>query len=218
VPLTAVPLTAVLLTALGCAAAALLTSGRLRRVSGSGSRWVATPGFVLLAGAGGAAAAVGADGVLELAAYAVLAVTLAALVLVDLAVLRLPDRILGPASLAFFALLTLAALGSGEWSRLGRALLAALVLLVGYCMLAVARPAGLGLGDVKLAGLLGGFLGWLGWSETLMGTLAAFAVGGLCTALLLVTGRVGRGGELPFGPSMVVGALVGALSAGALLA
>lgn len=211
-------LTVVLLTALGCGAAALVSSGRLRRVAVSGSRWLSTPGYVLLAGAGGAAAAMGSDGLLELAAYAVLAVALSALVLVDLAVLRLPDRILGPATLAFFVLLTLAALVGDEWGRLGRALLAGLVLLAGYCLLAVARPSGLGLGDVKLAGLLGGFLGWLGWSETLMGTLAAFAVGGLCTAALLLTGRVGRGGELPFGPSMVVGALVGALSAGALLA
>lgn len=211
------PLIVVLLTALGCAAAAFLSSGRLRKVAGTGSRWLGTPGYVLLAGAGGAAAALGSGTVPELAAYAVLAVALAALVLVDLAVLRLPDRILGPATLAFFVLLTLAALAGDEWGRLGRALLAGLVLLVGYCLLAVARPSGLGLGDVKLAGLLGGFLGWLGWSETLLGTLAAFAVGGLVTAVLLVTGHVRRGGELPFGPSMVVGALVGALSAGALL-
>jgi len=212
-----VPLIVVLLTALGSAAAALLTAGRLRRVAGSESRWVGTPAYVLLAGVGGAAAALGSDSVLELAAYAVLAVALAALVLVDLAVLRLPDRILGPATLAFFVLLALAALAGDEWGRLGRALLAGLVLLVGYLLLALARPSGLGLGDVKLAGLLGGFLGWFGWSETLLGTLAAFAVGGLCTALLLATGRVRRGGELPFGPWMVLGALVGASFAGSVL-
>jgi leader peptidase (prepilin peptidase)/N-methyltransferase len=213
-----VPPIVVILTALGCAAAALVSSGSLRRAAASGSRWVGTPGYVLLAGAGGATAALAADGVPELAAYAVLAVACAALVLVDLAVHRLPDRILGPATLAFVVLLTLAALAGDEWGRLGRALLAGLVLLVGYLLLALARPSGLGLGDVKLAGLLGGFLGWFGWSETLLGTLAAFAVGGLCSATLLVTRRVRREGELPFGPSMVVGALLGALCGGALLA
>ena len=212
------PLIAVLATALGCGAAALLSSGRLQRVAASGSRWVGGPGYVLLAALGGAAAAVGARGVFELAAFAVLAVAGSALVLADLAVHRLPDRILGPAALAFFVVLTLAALDGDDWGQLGRSLLAGLVLLVGYCLLAVARPSGLGLGDVKLAGLVGGFLGWFGWSETLLGTLAAFTVGGLCSAVLLLTGRVARGGELPFGPAMVVGALVGVLSGGALLA
>lgn len=207
----------VLATACGCGAAALLSSRRLRDVAGSGSRWLDAPAYVLLATVGGAAAARWSQGVFELAAYAVLAVACAALVLVDLAVLRLPDVILGPAALAFFVLLTLAASTGDEWGRLGRALLAGLVLLVGYLLLALARPSGLGLGDVKLAGLLGGFLGWLGWSETLMGTLAAFAVGGVGTAVLLLTRRVARGGALPFGPSMVVGALVGALFTGTLL-
>jgi leader peptidase (prepilin peptidase)/N-methyltransferase len=205
------PLVVVLLTALGCGAAALFSGGRLRRLTESASHWVGTPGYVLLAAAGGAAAAARSGDVFELAAFAVLAVACAALVLVDLAVLRLPDAILGPAYLAFFGLLTLASVSGDGWGRLGRSALAALVLLVGYCLLAVARPSGLGLGDVKLAGLLGGFLGWLGWSETLLGTLAAFALGGVAAAVLLVTGRVGRGGELPFGPWMVIGAVIGGL-------
>jgi leader peptidase (prepilin peptidase)/N-methyltransferase len=208
----------VLLTALGCAAAAFATRGRLRTLAASGSRWLGWPGYVLLAAAGGAAAAAGSNGLLELAAYAVLAVACAALVLVDLAVLRLPDRILAPAYLAFFLLLALAALVGDGWGRFGRAVLAALVLLVGYCLLALARPSGLGLGDVKLAGLLGGFLGWLGWSETLLGTLAAFALGGIGAAVLLVTRRTTRSGELPFGPWMVLGALAGALFAGSVAA
>lgn len=208
------PLTVVIGTALGCGAAALLSSTRLRRVAGSGSRWLGLPGYVLLATAGGAAAARWSGSAFELAAYAVLAVACAALVLVDLAVLRLPDVILGPASVAFYVLLTLAALSDDDWGRLGRALLAALVLLAGYLLLALARPSGLGLGDVKLAGLLGGFLGWLGWPETLYGTLAAFALGGVGTAVLVLTRRVGRGGELPFGPWMVLGAVAGALGVG----
>ena len=208
----------VLATALGCAAAALVTTDRLRRVAGTSSAWLGRPGYVVLAAAGGAAAAHWSRGGFELAAYAVLAVACAALVLVDLAVHRLPDVVLGPASLAFYGLLALAAASGEGWGRFARAALAGLVLLVAYCLLALARPGGLGLGDVKLAGLLGGFLGWLGWTETLLGTLAAFAVGGLCTAALLLARRVRRDGELPFGPWMVVGALVGAALAGSAVA
>ena len=208
------PLVVVLATALGCGAAALLTGARLRRLAGTSSGWLGRPGYVLLASAGGAAAAVWSRSGAELAAYAVLAVACSALVLVDLAVHRLPDAVLGPSSLVFYGLLALAAADGEGWGRFGRAALAGAVLLVGYCLLALARPGGLGLGDVKLAGLLGGFLGWAGWSQTLLGTLAAFAVGGLCTAVLLLTRRVRRDGELPFGPWMVVGALVGAALVG----
>lgn len=208
------PLAVVLATALGCGAAALLTSDRLRRVAGTSSGWLGRPGYVLLASAGGAAAAAWSRSGFELAAYAVLAVACSALVLVDLAVHRLPDAVLGPSTLTFYGLLALAAAGGEGWGRFGRAALAGAVLLIGYCLLALARPGGLGLGDVKLAGLLGGFLGWAGWPQTLLGTLAAFAVGGLCTAVLLLARRVRRDGELPFGPWMVVGALVGAALVG----
>lgn len=208
----------VLLTALGCGGAAFASAPRLRTLAGQRSRWLGTPGYVLLAAVAGAGAAATSHGLLELVAYAVLALACVALVLVDLAVLRLPDPILGRAYVAFFLLITLAAVSEGAWGRLGRALAAAFVLLVAYYLLAVARRSGLGLGDVKLAGLLGGGLGWLGWSETFLGALAAFALGAVCTALLLVTRRVSRSGELPFGPWMVFGAVVGAALAGPVLA
>jgi leader peptidase (prepilin peptidase)/N-methyltransferase len=77
-----------------------------------------------------------------------------------------------------------------------------------FLLAALLSPGGegLGLGDVKLAGVLGALLGWWGWSEALVGLLSGFVLGGLGAALLLLTRRVGRGGSLAFGPAMLLGA------------
>jgi leader peptidase (prepilin peptidase)/N-methyltransferase len=80
-----------------------------------------------------------------------------------------------------------------------------------YLLLALVYPAGLGLGDVKLAAPLGLYLGWLGWSSALVGLVAAFLVGGLVGIVLLASGRAGRRTAVPFGPSMLVGALLAVL-------
>ncbi|WP_447925466.1 prepilin peptidase [Georgenia muralis] len=146
----------------------------------------------------------------ETAAFAVLAVSAAFLVVIDLAEYRLPDAIVVPTYPLFFGALTLAAALENDWSRLGRAAAAGGVLLVSYFLLAWINPTGLGLGDVKLAGLLGGFLGWFGWPQVLMGTLAAFALVAAVSLILLALRRVGRKSEIPFGPWMIAGAAVGA--------
>jgi leader peptidase (prepilin peptidase)/N-methyltransferase len=67
----------------------------------------------------------------------------------------------------------------------------------------------MGMGDVKLAALLGGALGAVGLTGWLVGLLAAFLVGGLVAIVALLAGRVGWRGSIPFGPWMVVGTLVG---------
>ena len=69
----------------------------------------------------------------------------------------------------------------------------------------------MGYGDVRLAGLLGIALGWLGWSELLTGVYAGFllgGVGGLALSLLRLVDRR----AYPFGPFMLLGALVGVLA------
>jgi leader peptidase (prepilin peptidase)/N-methyltransferase len=71
----------------------------------------------------------------------------------------------------------------------------------------------MGFGDVKLAGLLGLYLGWLGWSPVWIGTLAGFLLGGLAGVALLVARRAHRRTAIPFGPSMLAGALLAVLLA-----
>jgi leader peptidase (prepilin peptidase)/N-methyltransferase len=81
-----------------------------------------------------------------------------------------------------------------------------------YFLLAFVYPSGMGFGDVKLAGVLGMYLGFLGWTEVLVGTFAGFLVGGAVGAVLVVTRGAGRKSMIPFGPSMLVGAWIAVLA------
>jgi leader peptidase (prepilin peptidase)/N-methyltransferase len=62
------------------------------------------------------------------------------------------------------------------------------------------------MGDVKLAGLLGLHLGWMGWGALVVGAAAGFIVQALLALVLLAGRRIGLRGELPFGPAMLAGA------------
>jgi leader peptidase (prepilin peptidase)/N-methyltransferase len=147
-----------------------------------------------------------------LPALAYLAAVSVALALIDLDVHRLPDAIVLPSYPVAAALLALASWAPGQetdWSALGRALLAGAALLVFYLVVFVIYPKGMGLGDVKLAGVLGLYLGWVGWGSVLIGWFATFLLGGLFAVGLLVAGRAHRGSGIPFGPWMLLGAGVG---------
>jgi leader peptidase (prepilin peptidase) / N-methyltransferase len=145
-----------------------------------------------------------------LPAYLYLGAVGAGLALIDLDVHRLPDLIVLPSYAIAFALLLVPTVVTGQWGWLLRAVLAAVVLFVLYLVLALVSPAGggLGLGDVKLAGVLGLLLGWLGWGPVIVSVLAAFVIGGLSALILLVAGRASRSSHIAFGPSMILGAWV----------
>jgi len=108
-------------------------------------------------------------------------------------------------------LLLLAAAADDAWPALGRALLGGAAAFAVLLVMALLAPAGLGMGDVKLAGFLGLYLGWLGWPVVLLGFLLGFVVQALVGLVLLLTRRAGRRTELPFGPALLGGALVAAL-------
>jgi leader peptidase (prepilin peptidase)/N-methyltransferase len=74
----------------------------------------------------------------------------------------------------------------------------------------------MGFGDVKLAGVLGLFLGWLGWGEVISGGFLGFLFGGVVGVGLIMARRAGRKSQIPFGPFMLAGALVAILAGGAL--
>jgi leader peptidase (prepilin peptidase)/N-methyltransferase len=74
----------------------------------------------------------------------------------------------------------------------------------------------MGFGDVKLAGLLGLYLGWLGWGELITGGFLGFLFGGVVGMGLMMVRRAGRKSQIPFGPFMLAGALVAILAGGSL--
>ena len=115
-----------------------------------------------------------------------------------------------PAYAVGAVLLTAAAGLAGEWSRLIVAAAGVAILGLVYLVLAIVKPGGMGFGDVKLAGVLGLFLGWLGWSTLAVGALGGFILGGLFGIVLLALGRSKRT-AVAFGPWMLAGAWIGIL-------
>lgn len=141
-------------------------------------------------------------------AYLYLAAAGVALALIDAGSRRLPDAIVLPSYPVLLLLLTGASAVSGDWVALLRGVAAGAASLVVYLVIWFAFPAGMGLGDVKLAGLLGMALGYLSWTAVAVGTFAAFAVGGGVGLVLLAATDRGRKTAVAFGPFMVIGVWV----------
>ncbi|MEV7177815.1 A24 family peptidase [Kitasatospora sp. NPDC093679] len=192
----------------GRAAADLLLRRRCSSCSTNGrSARLGPPALVpevLTALAIGGCVAGGATGWL-LAAQLWLAVVGTALLLIDVAVKRLPDRLTGAAAAGVAVLLTAAAVTGGQWAALGRAAAAAGV--VGVVFLVLVLTGGMGLGDAKLAPTLAGMLAWHSWPAVFWGICAGLLLGAAHAALLIVSGHAGRKTELAFGPSLLVGAV-----------
>ncbi len=128
--------------------------------------------------------------------------------IIDLKHRILPNRIVLPAAGIGFVLLSLGALTSGNGDGLIRAALGAVALFAAYLLLAIVSPSGLGMGDVKLALVVGMFLAYLGWTALFLGTLAAFVIASVVALLLIAARRANRHSAIPFGPFMVAGAVL----------
>lgn len=146
-------------------------------------------------------------------AFLYLAATGTALALIDAATHRLPDAIVLPSYVVLAVLLTATSAVTGDWHALGRAGIGALLSIALYAAMWVAYPAGMGFGDVKLAGVLGAAAGYLGWPELVVGTFAAFVLGGVVGTVFLLTTDRTRRSRLAFGPFMVAGVWVALLAA-----
>ena len=147
-----------------------------------------------------------------LPAYLYLAAVGLALALIDLDVRRLPDALTLPSYVVVAALLGVGTvLGSGS-GHLGRALLGGLAMYAFYFAMCFAYPAGMGFGDVKLAGVLGMATAWLGWGAWAVGLFAGFVLGGVFGIALIALGRAGRRSKVPFGPFMLLGTLLAVLA------
>ncbi|MGW1836465.1 prepilin peptidase [Streptomyces sp. NPDC002067] len=160
---------------------------------------------------GGLAAVVGSRP--ELAVLLLVTPFAVLLAAVDGAVHRLPDAVTLPLAATTVALLGATALLPGHGGNWLTAVAGSLALAALYGTLFLVNPAGMGLGDVKLALSVGALLGWYGWPALLLGTFAAFGTGALFGVALLVTRRAHRRTAMAFGPFMLAGALIGVVTA-----
>jgi leader peptidase (prepilin peptidase) / N-methyltransferase len=147
--------------------------------------------------------------VLAFAFFGVVGVALAA---IDIATQRLPDPLTLPAYPILITLLAIAALTSHDFAALVRALLGGLALAGAYLALALVRPGQLGGGDIKLAGIAGLALGWLGWPALIAGALLGFVLSALVSLALLAGRRLTLRSAISFGPFLIGGALVAMLT------
>jgi leader peptidase (prepilin peptidase)/N-methyltransferase len=133
---------------------------------------------------------------------------------IDVSVQRLPDRLVLPAFPLLISLLALAAVMEHDGGGLLRAVLGGLALGAGFLVLALVRPGQLGGGDVKLAGLAGLALGWLGWPAVTTAAVLGFSLSAVVSLALLAARRVSLGSAICFGPFLLGGALIAILAAG----
>jgi leader peptidase (prepilin peptidase)/N-methyltransferase len=129
----------------------------------------------------------------------VLISALISLAVIDLEHRLLPNVIVGPAALAGLVLSTLAD-PAGWWTYPLSALAVAGALLG----LALIYPSGMGMGDVKMGGMLGAFLGPYAALAVFLGAMIGAITGGL----LMATGKIQRRSALPFGLFMALGGVI----------
>jgi len=127
------------------------------------------------------------------------------LIVIDLRSRRLPNRLVMPGYLVAAGALTAVSVSSGILS--GPAVVTALVSAVAYVLFlfVLSFAGGMGMGDVKLAGVLGSAAGLLSPSVAVISPLLAFGFGGLASAVILITRRGTRSTRIPFGPFMLLG-------------
>lgn len=154
----------------------------------------------------------GDEGLRVLPAYLAFAGIGIALALIDLDVQRLPDAIVLPSYPVLAGLLLI----GWDGESLQRAVFGAAILGAFFFIVWFLAPGGMGFGDVKLSGIVGGMTAYLSWGTFLIGAFMGFLLGAVVGVLLMAGGRAGRKTAVPFGPFMILGAWTAILGAGGL--
>lgn len=167
--------------------------------------------FFALVGSKFASPSLGVSDSFLLLAFLYLASISIALAMIDIDTHTLPNWIVLPSYGVGVLFLGIASATGGSAAPFIRAILSASAMWVGYLLIALSYPGGMGFGDVKFAGVIGLFLGYLGWSVVITGAISAFVLGALFATGLLLKRSANRKTGIPFGPWMMVGAWVAVL-------
>ncbi|MET0726678.1 MAG: A24 family peptidase [Acidimicrobiales bacterium] len=146
----------------------------------------------------------------------VLGASLVAVSVIDLQLLRIPDRVTFPTLAVAVPLVLAVSLQQGTGDRFRGALLGAVAYFALLLVPHLVYPRGMGFGDVKLALVMGLYLGWLGWSVAhpvggpvqlvLYGLMLGCVLGvvfGLASQLITK-----KRGEFPFGPALALACII----------
>jgi len=141
---------------------------------------------------------------MELAAFSILFASLIAVAAIDIELRLVPKRIVWPTFAAAGLLFTASAVIQGEPRRLVDTVGGSVGAFAVLFTIHLISPRGMGFGDVRLAALLGLFLGWLGPAHVGLGLFAGFVFGGIGGLAALALGR-SRRSALPFAPFLALG-------------
>jgi leader peptidase (prepilin peptidase) / N-methyltransferase len=148
----------------------------------------------------------------ELFAYSWFAAISAPLAAVDWRTRRLPTRLIWPSGIVLFALFGMAAAVNRDAYPVIRSFAGMVVLLAFYGAIYFLRPGELGGGDLRLGGLLGLVLGWIGWIAVLTGTLLGWLAAAIAVIALRAVRHTEDGRDVPLGPFLMIGTVMTVLA------
>lgn len=125
--------------------------------------------------------------------------------LVDIREMRIPNRTLMWGCIATFTTMILVGLTLAEPMRILQAVGGGAISIASFFLLHLARPSGLGMGDVKFAGLIGGTLSWIAFPSGLVGLAIAFFSSSLYAIFSFSILRRSIRRVIPFAPFMTFG-------------
>lgn len=156
-----------------------------------------------------AALRLGADWALP--AFLLFFTALVAVAAIDLEHYIVPNRIVLATLVASVPLLLVAALLGADWPSLRTALIGSVAAGAGLLVINLISPRGMGMGDVKLALVLGLYLGWLDLGHVLLGLFLGFLLGALGGVVLIAVRLRTRRDHVPFAPFLAGGAILAVL-------
>lgn len=126
---------------------------------------------------------------------------------IDIREHRLPRTIVWPLYPVTAVLLGAASMVSGQSVRLSWMLWGLLLTGGVYLALRLIHPAGIGLGDVRLSGVLGLASGFVSVQHSVLALAGTFVLAGVVSLCLLMARRIGPRTHIPFGPFMLLATL-----------
>lgn len=138
-------------------------------------------------------------------AYLVFFMCLVSISVIDADRQIIPNYIVYPTIFASIPLLALAALAGGDWDRFGHAILGASIAWLALFLIHLISPGGMGFGDVRLAFVLGLFLGWIDLLDVFTGMFAGVLLICFVGIVLAVLRLRSLQEHIAFGPFLAVG-------------